>query len=576
MSDDLRNSPIFLAILGLSRLPDDSRIYFDTIRWIYSWHVFLAKAPLTRSDLYDSSETDWIIRQQNVLSSNDIPSSLLECLRITCSFLFDENIPSLEKLGKHGPGSTNKGFKSIPEKQDNFEPSIQSLEVTKYNPLELDATIRPQSNKLEFVPKDIKSLRPITMESISMQHAQQSLKRNIYRFVDKGLCNASHFIRFKDQTISQSIALYGSRSDVPIDMRPVTIDLSSASDMLSVDVVINAFSGDFLHDLLCCRSWDTITSRGVIEVSMYGGMGSATTFPVQTLIFTAISLMAVCKTLYKRIFGIDVEHVDAVREFLPLLFPGSPDWKYFKNVRVYGDDIIVPHFASDELLNLLRKFGLIVNVDKSFLGFAAIREACGIFAIAGVDITPVRYRLPIYNIERRADYAIFEAWRSLANRSFIYGYRCLHRFCVRKLRGLKPFISHRELSRKNYGFNCSPRPDRYACETLHLSDAVVLFEPFRGKNADYIGVISTRDIVYTTQTLFGERRCVKTAYTASTRTRVRLKDDDYFYGQSLYEMTYNDVVPVSHGRIPRGIRMHKRSAYLRNFGDNMGWAWAPS
>jgi len=59
-----------------------------------------------------------------------------------------------------------------------------------------------------------------------------------------------------------------------------------------------------------------------------------------------------------------------------------------KQVRVFGDDIIVPEDCSAVLVGLLTHLGLKVNPDKTFLG-GAFKESCGIDAFRGDNVTTI-------------------------------------------------------------------------------------------------------------------------------------------------------------------------------------------
>ena len=601
----LTTSPVFSAILRLSGFREHNDLFYELASWILNCHIFLAKIKLTRPDLEIPSETDWVDRQGRVVSLsagiNDsgsyktavkregrfLPLHLLDDLKLAVSFLYDEDFPVLEKHGKHGPGSTNVGLKKVPEKELAYVPTIQSLAILPYDPQLKPFVIlsEPELELLKLVAKDIGSMRPITMGSICMQMAQQSLKRIIYRFTDNVYVNAGHFITYADQSASQRLALMGSRLSHD-DTSPATIDLSSASDLLSVDLVSQVFTGNNLHDLMSARAWKVQTSDRVVEVQMYAGMGSATTFPVQTIVFNAIAIMATCYAIYSKQFGFCPSYGDAMREYLSQDLRKDPYvWKYVSKIRIYGDDIIVPEIAVRSLLELLEKFGLKVNDKKSFWGDLAAREACGIYALAGHDITPVRYRVPPYVIGGRADFAVFEAYRSLANHSFCAGYKTLYRGTVKIMRGLRPHMSRQETGRKfdHWSFNrkvVSPEGKitsvRVLLESREFNDPTTLFEAYRGDKSNYIGIISLRDSSYQgTGLVRGELRGILTTYLPKSKTDSDPIAEYYHYGQNRYFAAVHDVSIEAHGRIPRGIRLRKRIAYQPSGWQN-GWAWAPS
>ena len=155
-----------------------------------------------------------------------------------------------------------------------------------------------------------------------------------------------------------------------LNLDHATIDLSEASDSVSWDLVEYVLHGTKL--LECLRN--TLT-EGVLmpdgatyKLRKFAPMGSALCFPVECLIFLGIALLA-CKRM-------------AVRP----------------SVGVYGDDIIVPGEAEEEITFLLGHFGFLVNDKKSFWYNERFKESCGGEYFDGIDITPLyiprRFRFP--------------------------------------------------------------------------------------------------------------------------------------------------------------------------------------
>jgi hypothetical protein len=64
---------------------------------------------------------------------------------------------------------------------------------------------------------------------------------------------------------------------------------------------------------------------------------------------------------------------------------------YSDQVRVYGDDLIVPVDLVDSVLGVLSSFGMVVNADKSFWT-GRFRESCGKEYYAGQDVSIVKVR----------------------------------------------------------------------------------------------------------------------------------------------------------------------------------------
>jgi hypothetical protein len=118
-------------------------------------------------------------------------------------------------------------------------------------------------------------------------------------------------------------------------------------------------------------------------------MGNATTFPVQSLVFWAICVASLQRQGFHQ--------------------PGA--------VFVFGDDIIIPSECTEEVINDLESFGLLVNRTKSFWR-GAFRESCGVDAFNGVDVTPVRWKTTV-DAEHVAD---LQSLSDIAQRLRLAGY----------------------------------------------------------------------------------------------------------------------------------------------------------
>lgn len=217
------------------------------------------------------------------------------------------------------------------------------------------------------VPKTQKGPRIIAAEPTSHQFCQGAVERWLRDRIDRSHVRWS--ISLRDQTPSQRLALAGSLSG-----ELATIDLSSASDRLSTRLVEYVFQSrhDVLDVLHATRTRTFEMPDGSVHVARkFACMGSACTFPVQTIVFTIISIWA---TLLAEGRSVSVTEIHNVS----------------KRVRVFGDDIIVPVGAYGLVTSLLTEVGLKVNSAKSF-GTGRFRESCGLDAYLGVDVTPAYF-----------------------------------------------------------------------------------------------------------------------------------------------------------------------------------------
>jgi hypothetical protein len=166
-----------------------------------------------------------------------------------------------------------------------------------------------------------------------------------------------HGVTLDDQARNHGPAKLGS--SVPLEA--ATVDLSSASDCVSIEVVRMLFPREWFVLLDDLRSKNYTLDKGMTwcTYEKFSSMGNAFTFPVESILFYAIA--KACTIL-------------AGEELT--------------NLRVYGDDIVVAPGAYALLVEALQFFGFSVNLDKSFV-FGFFRETCGSDFYQGVDLRPV-------------------------------------------------------------------------------------------------------------------------------------------------------------------------------------------
>ena len=312
----------------------------------------------------------------------------LRLLQHVCDRVIGEGFGPLEYSGlrpKHGPGAVadarvgkdcKYSFPHWPAKLERIFP-LQEFGYANLNAWEMDPLrsevldherAHEPPSKLIAVPKTQKGPRLIASEPIAHQWLQQALKRELERMVSRSVLR--HSICFADQEPSRRDALRSSLTGAR-----ATIDLSSASDRLSCYVVERAFRsrGDLLHAFHAVRTRWLVNSIDkkqpkYVVLRKFAPMGSALTFPVQSIVYALVAITAV---LNRRGWSADRTALTTAA----------------KQVRVYGDDIIVPVDCIGVLRELLTELGLKVNDTKTFSeGF--FRESCGMDAYKGVDVTP--------------------------------------------------------------------------------------------------------------------------------------------------------------------------------------------
>lgn len=218
----------------------------------------------------------------------------------------------------------------------------------------------PQRSQFLCVPKDSRGPRTICREPVVAQYAQQGVRRFMQRKMESHYLTRGK-VNFEKQSVNAELALQASK-----DKELSTMDLSDASDRISLALVERVFDGTQLLDALkCTRSSEVVFPDGsTMKVKKFAPMGSAVCFT--TLAFVCWSLL-----------------------YASFMLIGREDLAV--QVYVYGDDIIVPSTCFDQAVMLLEHYGLKVNVGKSFTK-SFFRESCGTDAYFGFDVTPVRLR----------------------------------------------------------------------------------------------------------------------------------------------------------------------------------------
>jgi hypothetical protein len=203
-----------------------------------------------------------------------------------------------------------------------------------------------------------------------MQYAQQGLLRC---FRDALLEDVflSSVIGINDQEPNRLMAHRGSLSG---DL--ATLDLSEASDRVS-NQHVRAMMEDYpdLHRAVqATRSRKAdVPGHGVIRLAKFAPMGSALCFPVEAMVFLTVIFLGIEREL----------SAPLSRESLVKRFRGQ--------VRVFGDDLIVPRDYVLSVVDELYAFGHVVNISKSYWT-GRFRESCGREYYDGNDVSIVKVR----------------------------------------------------------------------------------------------------------------------------------------------------------------------------------------
>lgn len=228
------------------------------------------------------------------------------------------------------------------------------------------------SSRLISVPKTFLRPRLIAAEPSENQWCQQ----NVWNYLESRVQKTwiSGFVRFRDQTLNQDLCKIGSERG-----EYATLDLSSASDLVTPHIVGQFFNRNpRLLDALRATRTRSLTqdllssSPGKIELRKFSTMGSACTFPIESLVFLGIAISA---CLYTRQLPATPKNIQS----------------FIGEVAVFGDDIIVPSDCRESTIRLLEILYFKVNTAKSYWN-GLFRESCGVDAFGGVDVTPIYWQ----------------------------------------------------------------------------------------------------------------------------------------------------------------------------------------
>lgn len=394
--------PMFMGDLFRQIFDHDGRLHpepsTNAVRVVRQIAYLFYKLELEYSKDVVEAKFDAFIELDSQLPEVDSPLSRLsyrtQCVvdraRVLLSRLFDMGSKShtgrvfdpSDIVPRHGPGSVAGGeeydqkyhwstfYRLLDEEYpygDYFYLSYSHL-VDRLWPLgnlkEADAGFA----RVVAVPKDSRGPRLISMEPLEYQWIQQGLGRALVDWVEHHPLTAG-YVNFTDQQCNRDLALYASLTQV-FD----TLDMKDASDRVSCNLVKALFPPRIWRKLNATRTVGTeVPRRGgvyTLVTRKFAPMGSALCFPVEALVFWALSVAT-----------LNPEVCYASARVIP----------HEKQVYVYGDDMVVPHGKLCQLKPVFEELDLRFNEDKCCTE-TWFRESCGCDAFRGEMITPVRIK----------------------------------------------------------------------------------------------------------------------------------------------------------------------------------------
>lgn len=187
-----------------------------------------------------------------------------------------------------------------------------------------------------------------------------------------------------------------------ISCREATIDWSSASDCVSIEVLRWLLPPAWFQMVWDLRCDVTLIEGEPVTLNMISSMGNATTFPLETLVFWSLGMATVMSA-------------DPRNNAL------FPEWKDSRLVSVFGDDCIIPTQYASSFIEVCECVGFIINEEKSFYSPTfQFRESCGGDYLAGFDVRPFFLKAPTSNRKSALEPWLYIIGNSLLRKYILY------------------------------------------------------------------------------------------------------------------------------------------------------------
>jgi len=243
-----------------------------------------------------------------------------------------------------------------------------------------------RGNNVITVPKNAKTDRVIAIEPLLNMFIQKGIGSVIRRKLKRVGVNLD------SQSLNQDLAQAGSS-----DGSLATIDLSSASDCISLRLVEELLPDDWVEAIKLARSPLGVLPDGTeIRYQKVSSMGNGYTFELESLIFWALLSSVMSNS-------------------------GELDPRF----AVYGDDIVCPVGCAERLIHVLGFVGFKTNNEKTFV-HGPFRESCGKHYFHGVDVTPIYIKNSVDTPETKL--VLANSIRCLARVHLGLGWGCDSRF----------------------------------------------------------------------------------------------------------------------------------------------------
>lgn len=356
------SEPMVGAILGPIKVLIAAALGKDlnAFRIAFSALRFLRKLNINSKKLEEKAREAYLENERQVAE----PQTILERIILAHYFPVSLTATLYERISPHhGDGSTADAGTDIMDKYHSLGSDALLHYFLKDTPIDEWSGHFARESEIQFVPKTYSGYRTIGKEPATLMWYQEGLNEAINSLIrEVGLARRYNP---KDQSRNRELARLGSINKTKYSM--CTIDLHAASDLVGYGHVKSWFSNTcLLRALIAFRTpCSRIKGYGSFRIRKFANMGAADCFPVESLVFIAITTAAI-------------------------LDEGGDPSK--SNFVVYGDDIIVEAKYFDAVCKRLELNGFVVNPEKSFCGRGDLqfRESCGAFWLNGLDVTPLQ------------------------------------------------------------------------------------------------------------------------------------------------------------------------------------------
>jgi len=395
---EFEKTPVYREYLEFTRVHDPR-----LLRYLLSFLSFGGKVGYIDEDLDAKALHSWLEVEER-LQNTQLPN-YISSLRAIVHWMMESWDDDGGFFPKHGSGAVAErdvwGAQGKNRLMQHIDPRLSMIYAdtageselclpTPTGTTSLSKDMRLSVARLRFVPKDFKKKRSICMEPVDFQWAQQGVLLWYERWLKVGPLRRHVFL--EDQTRNQILCWHGS-----ITSELSTIDLSSASDSVSLNLIKAVFPWRLLKHLLGTRSRYVDIGDGSEprRVKKFAPMGSALCFPVQCTVFAAVVLLVSIAQAYGRDIwnGDTIEDLDLDYAFWLVAGMKSHKHRHYRRFFIYGDDIICDEAVVSNVIRTLQDLSFQVNVEKSYIGEVAYRESCGKHYFNGFDVTPLRLKI---------------------------------------------------------------------------------------------------------------------------------------------------------------------------------------